>query len=908
VSVDFGKMQEIFLAAVELHRPEDWDAYLDQACAGDEELRRQVSLLLKAHREAGSVPGAAASGQGPTVAHQPAAEAAGVVIGPYKLLQQIGEGGMGTVFMAEQTRPVQRKVALKIIKPGMDSRQVIARFEAERQALALMDHPNIAKVLDAGTTDSGRPYFVMELVKGAPITRYCDENRLTPKERLALFIPVCQAVQHAHQKGIIHRDLKPSNVLVALYDGKPVPKVIDFGVAKATGQKLTERTLFTEFGAIVGTLEYMSPEQAGLNQLDIDTRSDIYSLGVLLYELLTGSTPLERKRLKEAAMLEVLRLIREEEPPKPSTRLSTADESPSVAAHRGVEPKKLSALVRGELDWIVMKALDKDRSRRYETANGLAQDIERYLHDEPVQACPPSAVYRFRKFARRNKTGLAMAGLVLFFLVLLGGGVGWMVRDWGAQQAVLEREVTLALEEAETVYKRDKLPEALAAVKRAEALLAGGGGSEELRQRVRQWRADLDLIAQLQEATIQAVKKNPVEGHWTHEEALPAYVAAFRAYGFDRASLSAEQAAQQIASRPPEIQLALIAGLDHWIDLESRFGKKSSADQQQQAWLKALVQAADPDPWRRRMRVAVERRDYEALAELAGSQDLSKQAPYTLECLAGLLCDTADKRDLGILVLRRAQQAHAGNFWINYALGVRLLEAVPSPRDEAVRFSSNAVALQPDSAEARLCLGLALRRQGRLAQAITEIRKAVELQPDFFLAYTNLGVTLCAQGKVDEAIIECRKAVEMNPTSGHAQACLAWCLCIYPRPELRDRAQALEMAKKAVLLETESTTTWQVLGWAYYRTGDWQASIEALEKSCKLQSNGIGDYAQWFFLAMAHWKLGQNEEARRWYDKAVQSETTWPEFRARLRAEAAALLGIKEPPRARPDEAPADKQ
>jgi serine/threonine protein kinase len=287
-----------------------------------------------------------------------------------------------------------------------------------------MDHPNIARVLDAGTTAAGRPYFVMELVKGVPITRYCDERRLTPRQRLELFIPICQAIQHAHHKGIIHRDIKPSNVLVPLYDGQPVPKEIDFGIAKAAGQQLTERTLVTGFGAVVGTLEYMSPEQAELNQLDIDTRSDIYSLGVVLYELLTGTTPLEKKRLKEAALLEVLRLIREDEPPRPSTRLSTTDELPSVAANRGLEPKKLSGLVRGELDWIVMRALEKNRNRRYETANALAADVQRYLADEPVLACPPSAGYRLKKFARRNKAALALAALLLSFLVTLGSVVG----------------------------------------------------------------------------------------------------------------------------------------------------------------------------------------------------------------------------------------------------------------------------------------------------------------------------------------------------------------------------------------------------------------------------------------------------------------------------------------------------
>ena len=429
------KEEEIFLNALEIGSSERRDAYLDEACGDDAELRRRVEALLRRHQESRGPLDAPLAGVDVTANPPPATEKPGTQIGSYKLLQEIGEGGMGTVYMAQQTEPVKRLVALKVIKPGMDSRQVIARFEAERQALALMDHPNIARVFEAGTTDSGRPYFVMELVKGVPLTKYCDEHRLTPKDRLELFIPVCQAIQHAHQKGIIHRDIKPSNVLVASYDGRPVPKVIDFGVAKATGQQLTERTLITGLGAVVGTLEYMSPEQAELNQLDIDTRSDIYSLGVLLYELLTGSTPLEKKRLKAAALLEVLRVIREEEPPKPSTRLSTTDEMPSVAANRGLEPKKLSGLVRGELDWIVMKALEKDRNRRYETASNFAADAQRYLNDEAVQAGPPSAWYRFRKFAWRNKTALATTGLILFFIVSAGIGVGWVVRDRAVRRA-----------------------------------------------------------------------------------------------------------------------------------------------------------------------------------------------------------------------------------------------------------------------------------------------------------------------------------------------------------------------------------------------------------------------------------------------------------------------------------------
>jgi len=368
-------------------------------------------------------------------------EIPGMMIGHYKLLQKLGKGGMGVVWMAEQTEPVSRRVAVKIIKAHLHSDQVLARFEAERQALAMMDHPNIAKVLDAGTTSAGRPYFVMELVKGIAFTKYCDQEHLTPAERLALFIPVCNAVQHAHQKGIIHRDLKPSNVLIALYDGKPVPKVIDFGVAKATTQKLTERTMFTEVGQIIGTLEYMAPEQAEMNNLDIDTRADIYSLGVMLYELLTGTLPFLAKQLRGEAFLEMLRLIREVEPQKPSTKLSGSDQLPAIAAKRKLEPKRLSRFVKGDLDWIVMKCLEKERARRYETANQLGQELQRFLTDEPVQAGPPSVGYRTRKFLRRNKGPVAAVCLVILALIggVIGTSVGLMMADKALAAVVAER-------------------------------------------------------------------------------------------------------------------------------------------------------------------------------------------------------------------------------------------------------------------------------------------------------------------------------------------------------------------------------------------------------------------------------------------------------------------------------------
>jgi non-specific serine/threonine protein kinase/serine/threonine-protein kinase len=447
--------EEIFHEALARRKPEERAAYLEEVCGGDAALRASVEALLQA--DVGATGFLDRPPDPAATVDLPHSESPGMVIGPYKLLQEIAEGGFGVVFLAEQQQPLRRKVALKIIKPGMDTRQVVARFEAERQALALMDHPNIARVLDGGETALGRPYFVMELVDGVPITDFCDRNHLTVRRRLEIFVGVCQAVQHAHQKGIIHRDLKPSNILVARQDDRPVVKVIDFGVAKAMGQKLTERTLFTDAAQIVGTPLYMSPEQADLGGLDIDTRADIYALGVLLYELLTGTTPFDRDRLRKMALDEVRRIIREEEPARPSARMSTLGErSETVSVNRQSDPKRLVRLFRRELDWIVMNCLERDRTRRYETANGLARDVQRYLNDEPVEACPPSPAYRLRKFALAHRRLLGVAAA--FTLILAAATVV------STHQAVRAK-----LAESATGLERDK---ALAEKERADKQVA----------------------------------------------------------------------------------------------------------------------------------------------------------------------------------------------------------------------------------------------------------------------------------------------------------------------------------------------------------------------------------------------------------------------------------------------------
>jgi len=886
MSAQHEKLKEILAEATGKATAAERAAYLDGACGQDTELRARVEALLQAHDSAGAFleesvlrPADAPIGEGP-----------GDVIGHYKLLEQIGEGGFGVVFMAEQLEPIRRRVALKVIKPGMDTKQVIARFEAERQALALMDHPNIARVFEAGATATGRPYFVMELVPGVPLTRFCDANDFSPQERLRLFMTVCEAVQHAHQKGVIHRDLKPSNILVTLHDGKPVPKVIDFGTAKALQQPLTEKTLFTAYGRLIGTPQYMSPEQAELSGLDVDTRADIYSLGVLLYELLTGTTPFEAERLRTAAFEEMMRIIRQEDPPRPSTRVSTLDErATEIARHRQVDPKLLQRSLRGDLDWIVMKALEKDRSRRYETASALAEDLQRHRDHQPVQARPPSTAYRTRKFIRRHRAGVALAASVTAALI-----AGLVVSSIGFQRARVERDHALLAEaKAEKQKARaEQLADQEAeqrqraeaeAVKSAQVarflqdMLEGVGPAVALGRDTTMLREILDKTAERVSQDLNDQPEVKAELQYTMGRVYTALGVFDQAEALHREALAIRR--RLFGNESAEVAASL-HGLARVFEADHNTGKAEPLYREALAIRRKVLGNEHVD-------VAA------SLRGLASS--VQGVVPGSMQDSRKWVEAEALWREALAMQRKLLGAEHPDTLTSLDGLGYNL-GRFQGRLDEAGRLTREALALRrklygsdhPDLAQSLSALGQILERQGNLAEAETLRREALEMRrrlfgnehPRVLETCAVLGLTLLKQGKLAEAEAAFREVLEAEgdlPKTGVKRGALrnsaeglaevfhrqggaaemaalrgrwtefadggdaellnfrAWLLATFASSGLRDGPGAVVLAEKAVALTSRTNAAYlNTLAAAYAEAGQFTNAVNVQQEAIAL--------------------------------------------------------------------------
>jgi len=751
MTTDPQAIQALFARAIEIADPSERAKFLTEQCGGDAKLYDRVANLLVAFD------GSKGFLDQPTRAHAALQldaasryQPGNTIAGRYKLLEAIGEGGMGTVWVAEQSQPVKRKVALKLIKAGMDSKSVLACFEVERQALAVMDHPNIAKVLDGGLTEQGRPYFVMEYVKGIPITEYCDSRQLSVPERLQLFAQVCKAVQHAHHKGIIHRDLKPSNILVAPYDDKPVPKVIDFGLAKAIHQSLTENTLHTAHDMVLGTPLYMSPEQAQLNNIDIDTRSDIYSLGVLLYELLTGSTPLEKHRFKQAAWDEIRRMIREEDPPRPSLRLSSAQTFPSVAVGRHTEPARLTRLMRGELDWIVMKALEKDRTRRYETANGFAADVLRYLSGEPVIAAPPSTIYRLQKFIRRNRGKVIAASMVLLALLAGMAGTSWqwyraehsLAEEAKQRTKAEENERAAEAARAEAVAQQSRAQEQeVEAIKQAavaKAQEAEAKKQAEIAEAVAKFQTDMLAAVDPNQLPKDPVTKEPMKDSVTVVQALEAAVKVL-----DEGNLKEQPLVEANVRDTIGSTLRALARYDD-AERNLRTSLKIRRD---------ALPAGDPDSAEGLNNLAVLLKDKNKLAE---AESLLREAVEILRAAhpAGHPDIASGLNNLAATLQAQNKLAEAESLF-REALEIRR-DALPAGHPQIATGLNNLAAL--------------LLVQNKLAEAEPLLREAVEIlraslpagHPDIASGLSNLANLLKDQNKLVEAESLYREALEIR--------------------------------------------------------------------------------------------------------------------------------------------------
>jgi tetratricopeptide (TPR) repeat protein len=899
--------RDIFLACVKCGTPRERAEIIVRECRGDDALQAAVVSLLEAHDGnasflenpiEGLLGGRDVREPAPTVAFH-AAEQPGSKIGPYKLLQQIGEGGFGVVYMAQQTKPVRRKVALKIIKAGMDTREVIARFEAERQALALMDHPNIAKVLDAGTTGasvepsgrreqaetrradastlaSGRPYFVMELVHGVPITEFCDDNRLTTRERLELFVAVCRAVQHAHQKGIIHRDLKPSNVMVTMRDDRPAPKVIDFGISKALSQQLTEKTLFTAYGQMIGTPLYMSPEQAQLNEIDVDTRSDVYSLGVLLYELLTGSTPFDKETLQKSGFEEMRRMIREVDPPRPSARISTlnAELLSTVSGKRHIDPRKLSASLRGELDWIVMKALEKDRNRRYESASAFAADVERYLADEPVQACPPSLAYRLRKLARRHKSRVAVGSAILVALCLVAGVLLTVRSESRAREQEAVRGVADSLASAQTAIDTNNLGLADQKLTEARARLElGGRRAADLRLKAKTLQEAVDdarrdaatyarFVTDIGDAQDRMFNSLPGEREgqarvelrkaldyfgivsqpdWIKKlqrmRLTTAQKTHLRETAYETLLLLADESVRWEGQRS---QRTARAGLKY-LDLASRFHERTKAyywaRQQIHEFLKDTASAT------------ADRKQYEATPPRTAWDWF----------LPGHSAAWGGDRKTAIRSYEAALRIQPDHFNSLYFLALRL--GTEKRHAEALGYWSACIALRPKHSEARLSRGTSYKNLGNSEAAESDYRAAATIEPVAPAAYAYLGDMLRKQGKSDEAIALYRKAIALQPKYAFAHMQLGQALRQQGKLD-----EAIAHFRRGVAIDPKNAVYHNNLGHALYDQGSLSEAIARYQRSIALNPKNASAHNN---LGFALGRQGKPDEAIALYRKAI---------------------------------------